>query len=163
MAQHDVSETRRRFVEIIGNCVYHALGLTKTLEEEQRALASQDIDALDAAVCAKAKCVEELRVVEQERKNLCIESGFPDEPEQMQKVIAWCDDYAVVENCWQHLLDVVAQCDSLNMTNGAIIRGRKQHVDSSISIIRGGKSNTGIYNRSGQEPQRHNLRSIAEA
>lgn len=154
---------RQRLIEIIGNCEIHALGLAETLEDERKALESQDADALDAAVSNKSKCVEELRGVEQQRKKFCVHSGFPDEPEQMQKVIACCDEHSVLANCWQQLMDVVTQCDSLNMTNGAIIRGRKQHIETSISIIRGGIPSNNIYDRSGQEPQRNNVRSIAEA
>ncbi|MGI9272096.1 MAG: flagella synthesis protein FlgN [Woeseiaceae bacterium] len=163
MNEQDISKTREQLIEIIGRCELHALGLAKTLESERQALEGQDADALDIAVSEKSKSVEELRGAEQLRKRLCVESGFPDEPDQMQKVIAWCDQHAVLANCWQQLMDVVTQCDSLNMTNGAIIRSRKQHIETSISIIRGGIPSNNIYDRSGLEPRRDNVRSIAEA
>lgn len=141
----------------------HALSLEETLEEERQALEAQDSEALDVAVASKSKCVADLGGVDEKRKKLCIAAGFPDEAEQMQKLIAWCDEHSIVANSWQKLLDTVSRCDATNMTNGAIIRSRKQHIDSSISIIRGEQPNTSIYNRSGQEPQRNSLRSIAEA
>jgi flagellar biosynthesis/type III secretory pathway chaperone len=163
LSRADSNTTRRRLVEVIGNCVYHALGLVETLQDERRALESQDMDALDIAISEKSKSVESLRLAEEQRKALCVAAGFPDGPEQMNDAIAWCDDYSVVANCWQHLLEIVTRCDSLNMSNGAIIRSRKTHVDASIAIIRGDSHNPSLYNRDGQNPARQSLRSIAEA
>ena len=163
MSRPDSSEARRRLVEIIGNCVYHALGLADSLADEKRALEAEDMDALDLAISNKSRCVAELRSVEEQRRAFCDHCGVPAGAEQMQRMIDWCDQYSIVANCWQHLLEVVAQCDFLNTTNGAIIRSRKQHVDTSISILRNGTTASTIYNRDGQKPQLHGLRSIAEA
>lgn len=159
----DIEEARRQIVEVIGDCAYHALALAESLADEKRALEEQDMDALDIAISNKSQCVTELRNFEDQRKTLCSASGIPAGPEQMQRMIDWCDESSIVTNCWQHLMDVVTHCDSLNMTNGAIIRGRKQHVDTSISILRSGQPASTIYNRDGHKPQLHSLRSIAEA
>lgn len=163
LSHPDSSEARRRLVEIIGNSVYHALGLADTLADEKRALEAQDMDALDLAISSKSKCVAELRSVEEQRRKLCDDCGVPAEADQMQRMIDWCDQYSIVANCWRHLLEVIAQCDFLNTTNGAIIRARKQQVDNSISMLRSGTTASTIYNRDGQKPQPHGLRSIAEA
>jgi flagellar biosynthesis/type III secretory pathway chaperone len=159
----DSSTARRRIVEVTGTAVFHALGLADALADEKRALESQDMDALDVAISNKSKCVAELRLVEDQRKRICTDCGFGDKTKQMQQMIAWCDEYAIVANCWQHLMEVVANCDLLNTTNGAIIRSRKQQVDSSISILRNGQPALTVYNRDGQKPQQHGLRSIAQA
>lgn len=163
MTAPDVIESRRRIVEVLGKSVFHALGLADALAAEKRALEAQDMDALDLAVSLKSKCVAELRLVEEQRTKLCAECGFAAGTEQMQQMIAWCDEYAIVANAWRHLLEVVADCDFLNTTNGAIIRSRKQHVDSSIAILRSGQPASTIYNRDGLKPQQHGLRSIAQA
>lgn len=163
MTSPDLIESRRHIVEVLGKCVFHALGLADALAEEKRALEAQNMDALDHAVSNKSKCVAELRLVEEQRSKFCAECGFAPGAEQMQQMIDWCDEYAIVANAWRHLLEVVADCDFLNMTNGAIIRSRKQHVDSSISILRSGQPASTIYNRDGHKPQQHGLRSIAQA
>lgn len=163
MTASDSSDTRRQVVEIIGNCVYHALGLKETLEDERNALEKQDMSALQSAIDSKAKCVDELRSMDEERKTLCTRSGFPAGPEQMQLMIEWCDRDSVITGCWQHLMDIASECDALNATNGAIIRSRKQQIENSISIVRGDDPSMDTYNHRGNELQRHNLRSIAEA
>jgi flagellar biosynthesis/type III secretory pathway chaperone len=163
MATPDSATARKQIVEIIGDCVFHALGLMETLQDERKALEDQDMDALKSAVDSKGKCVNDLRTMEDRRRNLCIAAGFPDGPDQMVQMLEWCDEGSVIANCWQHLMDVATECNTLNITNGAIIRGRKQQIETSISIIRGGQPEMDTYNRSGREPPGHHLRSIAEA
>lgn len=163
MTRPDYSELRKQVVEIIGNCVYHALGLKETLQEERKALEDQDMTVLRTALENKGRCVSELRSMEEQRSNVCAAAGFPAGPEQMLKVVEHCDENATIANCWQHLIDIAVECDSLNVTNGAIIQGRKQQIETSISIIRGGSPTMETYDRSGREPHGHNLRSIAEA
>ena len=159
----DLIESRRRIVEVLGTAAFHALGLADSLADERRALESQDMDALDLAVSKKSRNVAELRLVEEQRSKICVQCGFAPGVEQMQHMIGWCDEYAIVAKAWRHLMEVIAECDFLNTTNGAIIRSRKQHVDSSISILRNGQPASTIYNRDGHKPQQHGLRSIAQA
>lgn len=163
MAHPDPAEFRRQFVEIIGDCVYHALGLKETLEDERKALENQDMSALRTALENKGRCVAELRRKEEERNKLCIAAGFAAGPDQMLQVVEHHDEDTTIANGWQHLMDIATECDSLNVTNGAIIQGRKQQIETSIAIIRGGKPTMDTYDRSGREPRGHNLRSIAEA
>jgi flagellar biosynthesis/type III secretory pathway chaperone len=163
MATPDSAAARKQIVEIIGDGVLQALGLMETLQDERKALEDQDMDALKSAVDSKGKCVDALRTMEDKRRSLCIAAGFPDGPDQMVQMLEWCDEGSVIASCWQHLMDVATECNTLNMTNGAIIRGRKQQIETSISIIRGGQPEMDTYNRSGREPQGHHLRSIAEA
>jgi flagellar biosynthesis/type III secretory pathway chaperone len=163
MAHSESAELRRRVVEIIGKCVYHALGLKETLVDERKALEDQDTTALRTALESKGRCVAELRRMEEERNELCMAAGFAAGLDQMPQVVEHCDENAAIANSWQHLMDIATECDSLNVTNGAIIQGRKQQIETSIAIIRGGNPTMDTYDRSGREPHGHNLRSIAEA
>ncbi len=163
MPAPDSATARKQIVEIIGDGVYHALGLLETLQDERKALEEQDVTALRSAVGHKSKCVEELRAMEDARRQLCINAGFADGPDQMVQMLAWCDQESVVANCWQHLMEIATECNSLNVTNGAIIHGRRQQIDASIAVIRGGSAEANTYSRRGTEPHSHTLRSIAEA
>jgi len=162
MTRPDSAAARTQVVKIIGDCVYHAIGLKETLEDERKALEEQDMTALSAAIGDKEKCVSELRAKEEQRKELCTASGFAAGPEQMDQMIQWCDEDSAVANCWQHLIEIAVECDRLNGSNGQIIRGRQQQIESSISILRG-EPKPHTYGRSGTEPRGHTLRSIAEA
>lgn len=163
MSRPSPDSTRQQAVEIIGNCVYHALGLKESLEDERRALEQQDMTALHAAVESKSMCVRQLQTLDQAREELCTTAGFLDSPEQMQLLTEWCDDDSVLANCWQHLLDIAVECTALNITNGAIIHGRKQQIERSLLIIRGGSGESETYSRAGKEPSGLSQRSLAEA
>lgn len=157
------SAARSQLVAIIGDSVYQALGLKQSLEDEHAALAQQDMDALSSAIDAKGAAVGRLQGLEQARQNLCASTGFPAGAEQMQQVAAWCDEDAVIENGWQHLLDIAADCAALNVTNGAIIHSRRQQIETSLAVIRSGNTDTGTYGRSGGRPAAGGQRSLAEA
>ena len=154
---------RQRIVEIIGNSVYHALGLKESLDDEREALETQDMEALRLAVDNKGKCVAALQALEQERREYCVMAGFEDGHAQMENLAEWCDRDSALQNCWQHLLDLAVECNALNLTNGAIIRGRKQQIEAGLAVIRGGDPDSGIYGRSGQAPSGPSQRALAEA
>ena len=153
---------RKEIVEIIGNSVYHALGLKETLAEEHAALEHEDMDALRAAVDSKSQCVEALQSLEQRRSDFCVNAGFEPGPEQMEQLAAWCDEGSVLANCWQHLLDIAVECNAMNLTNGAIIRSRQQQIEAGLAVIRGGASDPATYGRTGRGQNGPSQRSLAE-
>lgn len=157
------AETRRQVVEIIDNSVSHALSLKETLEVEREALAEQDMEKLQAALDEKSRFVERLRGMETERVALCTAAGFASGPEQMAALMAWCDDGAVIENRWLHLMEIATECMSINDTNGAIIHGRKQQIETTLTIVRGGTPAQETYDFRGKEGRDQPGRSIAQA
>lgn len=163
MPRPEPATARSEIVEIIGNSVYHALGLKETLEEEREALRAQDMDKLQAALDMKASCVAELQGMEQKRQVLCEAAGFAAGAEQMAEMMAWCDESAVIENCWLHLMQIAAECLSINDTNGAIIHGRKQQIESTLTVVRGGTINRETYDFRGKESRDQKARPIAQA
>ena len=92
MSHPTPENARKQIVEIIGNSVYHALGLKESLQDEFAALEAQDMDALRVAVDNKSSCVAALQTLEQQRKDFCIGAGFESGPEQMEQLAEWCDE-----------------------------------------------------------------------
>ena len=149
--------------DLLGDSVYQALGLLETLDDERIALAEQDVGTLLTILEQKEECIRELRKLDERRSDLCAAAGFPAGPEQMDKMLGWCDENDVVANTWQHLMEIATECNSRNLTNGSIIRGRKQQIDAGLAVVRGGASNVDTYSRNGMEPSGASLRPIAEA
>lgn len=81
----------------------------------------------------------------------------------MQQMTEWCDKDSIITNCWQHLMEIAVECNALNMTNGAIIRGCKQQIETSLSIIRGGVPGSDTYSRGGGATYVPSQQSLAEA
>ena len=163
MSQPNPESARKQIVELIGNGVYHALALKESLADEHDALEQQDMDALRTAVDNKSRCTAALQSLEQQRRVFCIAAGFPDGTEQMEQLTRWCDEDSVVANCWQHLLDIAVECNAMNLTNGAIIRGRQRQIEAGLAVIRGGTQEPGVYGRSGRGSNGPSQRSLAEA
>ncbi|MGI9263458.1 MAG: flagella synthesis protein FlgN [Gammaproteobacteria bacterium] len=163
MSRPSPASARAQLVDIIGNSVYHALGLKESLEEERAALESQDMDALHSAVENKSVCVKKLHDLDGQRVALCQLSGFGDGPDQMQALIDWCDDSDLVSNRWDNLMILAAESSALNMTKGAIIRLRQQQFESSLSVLRGAPTRPATYSRTGAAPGNLGQSSLAQA
>jgi flagellar biosynthesis/type III secretory pathway chaperone len=157
------SQARTRIVDLLGQSVYQALGLMESLAEENSALEAQDSDALLRSVDIKSACVSSLKDLEAERKLLCKAAGFDEGPSQMEEMTAWCDQEDVVHNAWHHLLEIAEKCNSLNLTNGAVIRARQQHFEVNLAVLRGAGQKLDTYARGGTTHREMNQRSLAEA
>ncbi len=157
------AEARAQLVDLLSDTVYQALGLKETLEDERKALESQDMDDIDAAVQNKAACVLKLQTLDTKRLQLCKSAGFADGPEQMQQLIEWCDESDLISHRWDQLTIVAAESSAMNMTNGAIIRVRQQQFESSLSVLRGVTPGSDTYGRHGGESGDFGSRPLAEA
>lgn len=162
MSQPAPADLRQAFADILGDSVLQAMGLKETLEQERAALEASDSAALDAAIVAKNRCVDRLQALEQRRGELCIEAGFGRDPEHMPAVIAWCDANDRVGAAWTELMTVAGACNELNLTNGAIVRLRRQHTDSALAVLRGADRDAGTYERTGSETTGRTQHSLAE-
>ena len=156
-------QARAQISDLIGDSVYQALGLKEALEDERRALETQDLDGLDAVVESKSACVEQLRALDEKRVGLCEQWGFESGPHQMTALIEWCDQDQLISDRWEQLLVIAAEGSALNMTNGAIIRVRQQQFESSLSVLRGATPGSDTYGRNGEESGDFARRSLAEA
>lgn len=157
------TEARTQFIDLLNDTVYHALGLKESLEGERKALESQDMECIEAAVTSKSTYVLKLQDLDKKRVQLCSACGFAAGPEQMQQLIDWCDDSNLVKDRWGHLMLVVAESSALNMTNGAIIRVRQHQFESSLSVLRGVTPGADTYGRHGKESGGFGHQSLGDA
>ena len=157
------SEARARFIDLLNDTVYQALGLKESLEEERKALESQDLERIEAAVESKSTCVRNLQALDEKRFQLCSACAFAAGPEQMPQFINWCDDNELVKNRWEHLMLIAAESVALNMTNGAIIRLRQHQFDASLALLRGVTAGADTYGRNGEESGSFGHQSLGEA
>ncbi len=159
MSSATASEYTSRLVDLIGKSVDEALLLRTSLEEERRALEAQDLDALHAAAGSKTRSVERLQTLEAERRHTCAASGLGDANGDIAQLAA--ADSRIAGN-WQKLIGIVTECNQLNTTNGAIIRVRKDHVETSLAVIRGSSPETGVYGRDGKGMKDASQQTLAE-
>ena len=163
MTRPTPAEARTTIADIIGRSVSQAAGLKESLEVEREALAQQDTDALDAVVVSKTEYAGKLQALDDERSALCQAWGFTSGPGQMDDLIDWCDEDAVISERWEELMQLAAEGNALNLTNGAIIRLRHQQFETSLSLLRGVTPGSDTYGRNGVEAGDLSRRSLAEA
>lgn len=154
---------RTKALDLLNEMVLKALGLKEILEDERKALESQDMQCIEDAVTGKSRCTEQLQVLDKKLQKYCSACGHATGHEQMDAFIAWCDDGALVRNRWDHLMIIAAESNTLNMTNGAIIRVRQQQFETSLSVLRGVSPGADTYGRNGGDSGGFGHRSLAQA
>lgn len=150
-------------LEVLGECVYQALGLRESLQDERHALEKQDNEALDSALTIKGVCVQRLRELDKRRTDICAACGFAAGPEQMERMLGWCDADSGIADHWRHLMDIVADCNTLNLTNGAIIRLRAQMIETNLAVLRGTQTVPDTYRREGASSAAMTQRTLGQA
>jgi flagellar biosynthesis/type III secretory pathway chaperone len=122
-----------RLSGIIEDSIREAGALEHALEDERRALENRDAAALGAAAEEKRHRVARLEILEAERKTAS--SRVQGTPEQTAQ--------------WRKFLSIVGRCNTLNTTNGAIIRLRRQQITDALRVVSGTRAET--YGPSGSE------------
>ena len=163
MSRPSPAEARSQIVDIIDESVLQALDLKESLEDERAALERQDTDALHAVIVSKNDRAEKLGDLDRKRAALCQEWGFTAGPDQMDDLMSWCDESNALGSRWVELLALAAAGNTLNLTNGAIIRLRQQQFETSLSVLRGVTPGSDTYGRNGEESGDFSRRSLAEA
>jgi flagellar biosynthesis/type III secretory pathway chaperone len=130
---------------IVKDSIREADALEKALEDERRALESRDAAALGAAAEEKRRRVARLEALDAARM-----AARPQVPAAAERPPAAADPTATASaDQWQRFLAIVARCNALNTTNGAIIRLRRQQVDDALRIVSG--TGPGTYGPSGSQ------------
>lgn len=158
-AEHRKTELER----IICDSVQGAIGLREILTNEREALERQDTIALHSAATEKEVCIRKLESLEKERAELSVACGFASGPEDMQSLLAWCNDELPVKDTWRHFLEVATTCNDLNATNGSIIRLRRSQIQNALELLRGGNLEPEPYSPEGRKPAGNTGRALAHA
>ncbi len=157
------ADARREIAGIIGESVVQAEALKQALQDERVALEQRDTEALHAIVNRKNRCARKLTLLDEKIGGFCNDWGFSDGPDSVQRLLAWCDEHNELGQCWQTLMQTAVEGNALNLTNGAIIRLRQQHTESSLALLRGIATGPDTYGNKGEESGDFGRRTIAEA
>ncbi|HZX71405.1 MAG TPA: flagellar protein FlgN [Rhodanobacter sp.] len=109
--------------------------LLVVLEAERAALDSASVEALDQAGTQKQALMQQLEQLDAERQLLCRE-----QPARQ----------AALEMEWQHVMQSLRQCRTLNLRNGRAVNQRLTHVRQALAILTGHTGDSELYGRSGE-------------
>jgi flagella synthesis protein FlgN len=133
-------------------CAEHML---RTLGRENRALIDGNAEELNAAGAEKARLVETLETLENERRTLteAIARTLGDTARERAGTQRLPE--------WQQLLELIAKCKQHNEHNGALVKARSEQVRIAIRALRGAEPD--LYGRSGHEPTSADARPLGSA
>ena len=163
MSRPPANLARNRVRDLLDDTVNQAQTLQAILTDERVALEAQDPDTLGGTVDNKTACIDKLRQLDEQRCGLCRDFGFADGPEQMNELIAWCDEADQVRLRWNRLMVVAAESAAMNLTNGAIIRIRQQQFEAGLNVLRGMTPGMDTYSHNGTTSGDLGHRALAEA
>jgi flagellar biosynthesis/type III secretory pathway chaperone len=150
-------ERRASLERIVEDGIIEAGALEHALLDERRALESRDATALGQAADEKRLRVARLEALEAARK-AAAKSCVADQ-EQAGPATGHDRSEAMTGGRWQNFLAIVGRCNTLNMTNGAIIRLRRQQISDALRAVSGTAEET--YGPSGAEPSSRPRRALA--
>jgi flagellar biosynthesis/type III secretory pathway chaperone len=134
---------------IIKDSIREAEALERLLEDERRALESLDAEALGAAAREKGQRASRLEALEAARVAAGAATAGAN-PALSASAVSW-----------RQFLAIIARCNTLNTTNGAIIRLRREQVTDALRIVSG--TGAGTYGPSGSESTSRARQPLAAA
>ncbi|MGB5540416.1 MAG: flagellar protein FlgN [Gammaproteobacteria bacterium] len=133
------------------------------LGDEYRVIASRDIAALEQLIGDKARLLEQLAGLEQERTALLKGAGFETGHPGMTHCLRWCDPQQQITPLWQRLQSQARICDNLNRKNQQLVDLCSRHAREALHLLRGEEPGQNTYQADGESDHHHSSRSLAKA
>jgi flagellar biosynthesis/type III secretory pathway chaperone len=148
-----MNDASSSLIAVLKEQIACAEAMLATLGRENEALVAGDAERLNAAGAEKARLVDSLEALEQERKSLCDAIGAGFAPS------LGAEDSS--SPSWQTLLELIAQCKRENQRNGALVKARSEQVRVALQALRGTEPT--FYDPSGLTPSPRSARPLGTA
>src|ERR1700761_5499871 len=131
----DQAKCREKLGQLIaaeGTALNELAGL---LDREHGFLQSNDVVSLEGATRERQRCVGRIFRVDEERRNLCRDMGYPLDLKGLEDLIRWCDPRNTLSSRWAECTDAAAKCRQSNDRNGALVAARLKHVQARLGTL----------------------------
>jgi flagella synthesis protein FlgN len=109
--------------------------LSTLLDREHEFLQANDVVSLEGATRERQRCVGRIFRVDEERRNLCRDLGYPLDLKGLEDLIRWCDPRSTLAGRWAECTDAATRCRQLNDRNGALVAARLKHVQARLGTL----------------------------
>jgi len=144
-------QTQARLADVIDEQIRCAQAMLRALDLEDEALKAGDSERLNSAGADKARLVESLEDLEQERSGLAA---------ALELRLATLED-SDTGGKWRELLAILEQCRQRNQRNGALVRARREQVLAALRLLGGTESE--LYDSKGFESVARNAQRLGSA
>ena len=107
------------------------------LDREHGALASRDIDTLEALAETRQANIIRLLKIEEERRSVCGMLGYDTDLQGLARLIAWCDPGRTLARPYDECATRARKCRDLNDRNGVLVGAQIKRVEGLLGAITG--------------------------
>jgi flagellar biosynthesis/type III secretory pathway chaperone len=151
----------------IRTLLQHELDLVMQFEallaDEYRVIAERDIASLEQLLGDKARLLEQLAGLEQERTKMLEAAGFGAGNAGMTECLRHCDPQQQLSRLWGDLQSQARTCHDLNRRNQQLVDLCSRHAREVLHLLRGEEPGQNTYQADGEADHRHSSRSLAKA
>lgn len=109
--------------------------LCTLLDREHGYLQSNDVESLDGSTRERQRCMARIFRVDEERRSLCRQQGYPLDLQGWESLIRWCDPRGTFASEWARCSAAAQKCRTLNDRNGALVSARLMHVQARLGAL----------------------------
>ncbi len=129
--------------QLVSEALHNAAQLRDTLDDERRALAGRDPNALTSIFERKTQIAAQLDAIETRRQALC--GPEQDTPRAFRQHLS-----PAMQPRWDEYCDKLLECREINAVNGRLARLGQDHVRRALAVLRGQHSvEPGLYQADG--------------
>ena len=123
---------------------------TDILKKEEDVLTQGKIDDLDFLASDKARLVEKLKALGEQRSEYLLSQDLSSDSIGMDKWLTNHDHNSQVTALWNEILQLAQVAKQLNHTNGLIISSHLEHNQRAFSALQSAAGNISLYGPNGQ-------------
>jgi flagellar biosynthesis/type III secretory pathway chaperone len=115
------------------------------LDREHGALASRDIDTLEALADSRQASIIRLLKIEEERRSVCGMLGYDTDLQGLSRLIAWCDPARTLSRPYDECATRARRCRDLNDRNGVLVGAQIKRVEGMLGALTGASAEPRAY------------------
>ncbi len=152
-----MDEGRLSTEQLVSQALQDVALLRDTLDDERRALAGRDPDALSPIFDRKAELATRLDAIEAQRLALCADA--PDGHLWFRQNLP-----PALLSKWDEYCDKLLECREINAVNGRLARLGQDHVRRALAVLRGQHTvEPGLYQADGGATSNHTAQNLGRA
>jgi flagellar biosynthesis protein FlgN len=131
----DQVQCRERLARLLSEESIALNELSVLLDREHGYLEANDVTSLEGATRERQRCVARIFRVDEERRALCSEMGYPLDLKGLEELVRWCDPKGTLAGGWTECTAAAGRCRRLNDRNGALVTARLTHVQARLGTL----------------------------
>ena len=145
----DAGQCRERLEQLISAETAGLSSLSALLDREYEQIRNNEIEALNAAIAERKRCIGHIHTLGEERRSLCRRWNLPADASGFERLLESCDPQGSLLSAWRECAAVAGRCRALNDRNALLVSARLKHVQARLATLVDGRREAVVYGRAG--------------